>query len=227
MFDSVASGVGTERDGTESAQGCHRPEAKVLLALGGGTLPAEESRKRRIRRAEMAALVALTLGASAGAGVAKIQWKAAVQTVAHLDVGQAVDLIKAGNESDTLVHLAQSLRIQPECSQAAILTFSLLTAQAWQVPKWMLTENTSGPVKASFSRDGLPIVGAPDDKAARVWDAGTRRPLTPPLRHDGIVWSAAAFSPGRLARRERRLTTRRLRVWDASTGAAAYAAINA
>ena len=46
----------------------------------------------------------------------------------------------------------------------------------------------------SSSRDALPIVRASDDKTARVWDAGNGRPLTPALKHDGIVWSAV-FSP--------------------------------
>jgi hyaluronate lyase len=68
----------------------------------------------------------------------------------------------------------------------------------------------------SFSRDGLPIVRASDDKTARVGDAGNGRPLTPALKHDGIVWSAA-FSPdgSRIVTASNDKTAR---VWDARTG---------
>jgi hypothetical protein len=60
------------------------------------------------------------------------------------------------------------------------------------------------------------VVTASDDKTARVWDATTGQPLTPPLEHQSRVVSAA-FSPDGT-----RVVTASLdktaRVWDGATG---------
>ncbi|HZT81132.1 MAG TPA: tetratricopeptide repeat protein, partial [Gemmataceae bacterium] len=47
---------------------------------------------------------------------------------------------------------------------------------------------------AAFSPDGTRIVTASDDRTARVWDAATGEPVTPPLRHGSRVLRAH-FSP--------------------------------
>jgi WD40 repeat protein len=47
---------------------------------------------------------------------------------------------------------------------------------------------------AAFSPDGTRVVTASEDNTARVWDAATGNPLSPPLHHQQGVRSAA-FSP--------------------------------
>jgi tetratricopeptide (TPR) repeat protein len=47
---------------------------------------------------------------------------------------------------------------------------------------------------AAFSADGWLVVTASADRTARVWDAATGEPVTPPLLHHGPV-AHAAFSP--------------------------------
>jgi WD40 repeat protein len=68
----------------------------------------------------------------------------------------------------------------------------------------------------AFSLDGAHVVTASADHTARVWDAATGKPVTPPLRHQGEV-HAAAFSPDgtRVVTASQDHTAE---VWDASTG---------
>src|SRR5205807_9901064 len=47
---------------------------------------------------------------------------------------------------------------------------------------------------AAFSPDGRLVVTASADKTARVWDAATGEPVTPPLKHGAEV-TRASFSP--------------------------------
>jgi WD40 repeat protein len=69
---------------------------------------------------------------------------------------------------------------------------------------------------AAFSPNGRSVVTASSDGTARVWDAATGAPRTPPLEHQGPV-EAASFSPD-----GRRVVTASAdytaRVWDAETG---------
>jgi WD40 repeat protein/tetratricopeptide (TPR) repeat protein len=69
---------------------------------------------------------------------------------------------------------------------------------------------------AAFSPDGGQVVTAGADHAARVWDAATGQPVTPPLRHRGKVRHAAFSGDGRLVATAGE--DRAARVWDAATG---------
>jgi hypothetical protein len=69
---------------------------------------------------------------------------------------------------------------------------------------------------ARYSPDSARIVTGSRDQTARVWDATTWQPLTPPFPHNGAV-TIAVFSP-----EGRRVLTasddNTARVWDATTG---------
>jgi WD40 repeat protein len=71
---------------------------------------------------------------------------------------------------------------------------------------------------AVFSADGRRVATASADMTARVWEAATGLPATPPLRHRGQVNAVAFDGTGRLL-----ATTshdRTARVWDVATGEA-------
>jgi WD40 repeat protein/tetratricopeptide (TPR) repeat protein len=76
-----------------------------------------------------------------------------------------------------------------------------------------------GPVlSAAFvPPDDRRVVTGSADRTARVWDAATGKPLTPPLRHPGSV-TASPSKDGRRVVTFSRLGVFGARVWDAATG---------
>jgi WD40 repeat protein len=69
---------------------------------------------------------------------------------------------------------------------------------------------------AAFSPNGTRIVTASEDKTARIWNARTGKPISPPLQHQGPVESAAFSLDGTYVVTASDDTT--ARVWDAATG---------
>ncbi|MBI1918116.1 MAG: tetratricopeptide repeat protein, partial [Planctomycetes bacterium] len=74
-------------------------------------------------------------------------------------------------------------------------------------------ENKTG---HAFSADGRRLLLAEGHKSARVWDAASGRPLTPPIRHEGGQDLKAVFSPD--GRRFLTSAGSEARVWDAMSG---------
>jgi tetratricopeptide (TPR) repeat protein len=69
---------------------------------------------------------------------------------------------------------------------------------------------------AAFSPDGRWVVTASNDQTARVWDAATGQPISPPLKHQNYV-NDATFSPdGRWV--VTASSDHTARVWEAATG---------
>jgi WD40 repeat protein/serine/threonine protein kinase/tetratricopeptide (TPR) repeat protein len=114
---------------------------------------------------------------------------------------------------------ADSKRLLTTCNDFSL---TRCAARLWDVATGQqiaAMPHDDGVLVAAFSPDGRWIVTGSEDHTARVWDAVTGEPRTPPLRHPAShVWSAS-FSPnGHLVLTACRDGT--VRVWDAATGEA-------
>jgi WD40 repeat protein len=67
----------------------------------------------------------------------------------------------------------------------------------------------------AFSPDGTRLVSAASDTLARVWDAGTGKPVSPAMRHSTFVRRATFAPDGRLVVT---LDDHHARLWDGATG---------
>ncbi len=102
----------------------------------------------------------------------------------------------------------------------------MLFRTATQSPVIAAVRHRAGVTAASFSRgvgrDGARLVTASRDRTARIWDARTGAPLSPPLEHPDEIASAALDARG-----ARLVTVCRdgaARIWDlAATGPTAIA----
>jgi WD40 repeat protein len=135
-------------------------------------------------------------------------------------------LVDEGDLLGSLPWFAEALSLEEGSGAREAVQRMRLAAVLQQCPRPVQVLPHAGAVThAAFSPDGRWIVTASGDEGestgeARVWDAGTGRPLTPPLKHNNIVVHAEFSPDGRrlvTATSDRRATAE-ARVWDAATG---------
>lgn len=81
----------------------------------------------------------------------------------------------------------------------------------------LILEHHGPVVRAVFSPDGARVFTASSDKTARIWDASTGKPISPPLMHQDQV-IVAEFSPDGTRVVTVSSGENAARVWDATTG---------
>jgi WD40 repeat protein len=116
---------------------------------------------------------------------------------------------------------ATSLSFSEDARQLAVVAAGGRQVQIWNVRSARRIRTLASPhglvVAASFSPDGRRIVTARADSVARLWDAGTGKPVGEPFVGHTKPLTSAAFSPdGRYV-----VTTsydHDARIWDARTG---------
>ena len=136
---------------------------------------------------------------------------------ARIVLNEGLDMCEQGDVARGMLRLARSLELLPPGSPALERQIRINLA-GWGDRLFPLRVQltTRGKVRAAFSAGRTRVATASDDRTARVWDAVTGRPVTPPLEHgdevnlvvfnrDGTCIATAANDS-------------RGRIWDAATG---------
>ncbi len=139
----------------------------------------------------------------------------------RLNVATGNRLAAAGDGFAALESFAEAARLEAKDPVRLALNRFRFYATLAHLPKpGAVLQHTGTVVSARFSADETRLVTASRDRTARVWDARTDAPLTPPLVHSaGLVW--AGFTPDdRLV--ITRTVTGTVQAWRADSGAQAF-----
>jgi WD40 repeat protein len=191
----------------------------------GRALAAELQQGRLLREAEAESLKAKMESKRAEESATEVR-----MNMAASDSELAVRLLAEDERNDALAYLARSLSLNPTNEAVWIRLTSLLNSQSWWIPMKILKHRSSVHT-AQFSPDGKRIETAfwrhpmflrangaersDFDFTTRSWNAQTGLPLTKPLGHGFVVWSAQFSPDGK--RIVTALTDGTARVWDAQT----------
>lgn len=217
----------------------HEPRFKEVITLLAATIhgrPLDEMagedvlqhrRTRLVASAAVVAILAFALLAEVQRQVAVEERDTAIGLLGQLNVNNGLQLAKEGDGYGALSWFVQALRRDHDNSARANHHRVRLGLYAHVLPKLLHSWQQEQPVTdAEFSPDGrwlvtasgvsYPRIGTETVGEARVWDAVTGVPVSPPLRHGATVYSAC-FSPDGT----RVLTASgdgSARIWDAQTG---------
>jgi WD40 repeat protein len=193
-----------------------------VAAVGYDELKRRE-RARRVRRriAWSGAVAGLLL---LGIGGWRIQENRRVRELAtrqsRTDFVAGSDLLDRGDHEAGLLRLARALRLDSTFRAPAMRIGDYLRRHRVALARGRRMTHAEEITTASYSGDGARIVTAARDGTARIWDAFSGAPLTPPLVHETSV-NVASFSPD--GTRLLTLTGAHgrpgsLAIWDAATG---------
>ncbi len=176
-----------------------------------------ESQARARRRILMIAATALSVVAVISV-LAILSYNAAYEASSRLAENYASNGVRASTNAPlAAIHFfAKAAEVEPNPTQEANWR---LAAAAFAAPidlhAIIKYKRTLG---AEFSKDNSRVLTWSDDATARLWDAQTGQPLTPPMRHEGSILQA------QFSHDESRIITLSnggmTQVWNAQTGTA-------
>ena len=134
-----------------------------------------------------------------------------------IDVANGLKVMDESDFFGSLAWFADAVRLEqrdPDREAAARTRLIATLSHCPRLTQVVFHDNTVA--HAELSPDGRRLVTASFDKTARVWDADTGQPVSPPLKHESLVIDAS-FSPD-----GQRVVTASVdqaaRVWDAISG---------
>ncbi len=162
---------------------------------------------------ERIAQAALDVPSQAYEELRKLDPSRAVELMAGYWDRRAVEAEQTGTRDQAII-LRLKARIYRDTPERHLAARVALDAP---VPRMLFALRHEALVlSASFSADGSKVVTASLDKAARIWDATTGKPLGEPLRHHDRVWSASFSADG--TKVVTASDDKTARIWDATTG---------
>ncbi len=140
-----------------------------------------------------------------------------LRLVQNVDIANGFRRVDEGDTLGSLAWFADALRLDqgdPRREKSHCDRLALILRRCPRLSQVIFHDDAV--MSALFSPDGRRVVTASHDNMARVWDAETGQPITPPLKHAKQV-NFAAFSPdGRRVVTASRDNT--ARVWDTEIG---------
>lgn len=128
---------------------------------------------------------------------------------------EAVTSIEKEDYATALAYLGAAVRNNPQNRHAVFCLVALLSEHNFLRPVGKPMRHQNGLETVRFSPDAKRIITASRDHTARIWDATTGQPLTPPLEHKTSLVSALFNQKGNRAFTDDRNA---IRVWDGKTG---------
>ncbi len=149
-------------------------------------------------------------------GLAEHERIGAKERLIRLSVSNGTRLLGEGDDFGALLWFAEALHLDPGNAEPEanhrLRMASILRQCPMPLQMWFHAEMVN---TAVFSPDDRSVLTASRDKSARVWDALTGEPITPPLLQGGdVLW--AGFSPD--GKRVFTATGTGVSIWDARTG---------
>jgi serine/threonine protein kinase len=132
----------------------------------------------------LCALVLGTSGALLGLAKASRERNRAEAILHQVDLKHAQELLETDRAAEGLANLALLVREKPSDLAVAEWLLNEMTQRSFPLPLCAPIQHDDHVLSARFSPAGRRILTVSRNNTARVWDAATGQPLTPPLEHN-------------------------------------------
>ncbi len=177
---------------------------------------ADDQAKAAARQRKLTMAMALVSLVAVLAGVFSwVQSRKTREAASRGYVSLALYSKESSKNAEALAQLAQALRLNPKNREAATMVASMLAQLSWHVLLTGSMQHHADIASAQFSPNGQRIVTISKDNTARLWDAGSGKPIGEPLKHEDSV-NSAQFSPDN--QRVVTVSAKTAQVWDAASG---------